>query len=160
MVRSYDSLSGSNPSPIATLIVIGSFSRAESFTSCVNPRIPMVFSFFPVWMFLRNGWRFRAVRGVRRVMWTSGVASPFGGMSPSLAKREMARLRGVEPPTSGSGDQRSIQLSYRRAVCVPHGCALHHAVGAARDAQSASRTLLQDAQRIATPDDFTSLHSP
>src|ERR1700693_3345684 len=30
----------------------------------------------------------------------------------------MARLRGVDPPTSGSGDQRSIQLSYRRVFRV------------------------------------------
>jgi hypothetical protein len=28
----------------------------------------------------------------------------------------MARLGRLERPTSGSGDQRSIQLSYRRAV--------------------------------------------
>ncbi len=33
------------------------------------------------------------------------------------SKEEVARLGGFEPPTSGSGDQRSIQLSYRRAVC-------------------------------------------
>ncbi len=31
----------------------------------------------------------------------------------------MARLGRFERPTSGSGDQRSIQLSYRRAVKRP-----------------------------------------
>ena len=31
----------------------------------------------------------------------------------------MARLGRFERPTSGSGDQRSIQLSYRRAVGAP-----------------------------------------
>ncbi len=33
-----------------------------------------------------------------------------------LKTEEMARLGRFERPTSGSGDQRSIQLSYRRAV--------------------------------------------
>src|SRR5260370_33427352 len=39
------SSSGAGPSPIATLIVTGSFSRAEPFSSCVNPRMPIVPSF-------------------------------------------------------------------------------------------------------------------
>jgi hypothetical protein len=47
-----------------------------------------------------------------------GVSLPLernrGGLN-SNKKMEVARLRGFEPPTSGSGDQRSIQLSYRRA---------------------------------------------
>src|SRR6266478_5302258 len=38
-------LPGSGPSPMATLIVTGSFSRAEPFSSCVNPRIPIALSF-------------------------------------------------------------------------------------------------------------------
>ncbi len=36
-----------------------------------------------------------------------------------LKTEEMARLGRFERPTSGSGDQRSIQLSYRRAVGAP-----------------------------------------
>ena len=34
----------------------------------------------------------------------------------------MARLGRFELPTSGSGDQRSIHLSYRRAVGTPSCC--------------------------------------
>ena len=36
-----------------------------------------------------------------------------------LKTEEMARLGRFERPTSGSGDQRSIQLSYRRAMSAP-----------------------------------------
>src|SRR5260370_26208904 len=36
---------GVGPSPMATLIVTGSFSRAAPFSSCVNPRIPIALSF-------------------------------------------------------------------------------------------------------------------
>ena len=36
-----------------------------------------------------------------------------------LKAEEMARLGRFERPTSGSGDQRSIQLSYRRAAGAP-----------------------------------------
>ncbi len=36
-----------------------------------------------------------------------------------LKTEEMARLGRFERPTSGSGDQRSIQLSYRRAAGAP-----------------------------------------
>ena len=39
-----------------------------------------------------------------------------------LKTEEMARLGRFERPTSGSGDQRSIQLSYRRAVGAPRCC--------------------------------------
>ena len=39
-----------------------------------------------------------------------------------LKAEEMARLGRFERPTSGSGDQRSIQLSYRRAVGAPRCC--------------------------------------
>src|SRR3989442_10953433 len=69
-----------------------------------------------------------------RTIWRSSMVSPWiprsaddfclgfqhgCGAYPHRSKaEEMARLGRLERPTSGSGDQRSIQLSYRRAVCA------------------------------------------